>query len=239
MPPPRRDSAVPEPARRGSRYLSCASSTCHLPSRVRARLRENVEDELRAIDHFAIDPRFDLPQLSRRQLVVEDDDVGGDAGAFRRELVELAAADEGGRVGRRTLLNHLQHDGCAGRLGEPGELLERVFRVVLLRSAKRQTDERGSFARPAVAPCGARVGMASECHIQRSKILARAPTRSRRRERAPDTSPVASTIVDGRPPGVGPASINTSMRSPSDRTTSSGVDAGGSPEILALVDVIA
>ena len=37
MPPPRRDSAALEPTSRGSRYLSCASSTCSLPSRVRAR----------------------------------------------------------------------------------------------------------------------------------------------------------------------------------------------------------
>src|SRR5438034_1096356 len=37
IPPPSRDSAAADPTRRGSRYLSCASSTCSLPSRVRAR----------------------------------------------------------------------------------------------------------------------------------------------------------------------------------------------------------
>ncbi len=37
MPPPSRDNAAPDPARRGSRYFSCASSTCSFPSRVRAR----------------------------------------------------------------------------------------------------------------------------------------------------------------------------------------------------------
>ena len=37
MPPPSLDSAAPAPTRRGSRYFSCASSTCSLPSRVRAR----------------------------------------------------------------------------------------------------------------------------------------------------------------------------------------------------------
>ena len=37
MPPPSRDKAVLDPASRGSRYFSCASSTCRLPSRVRAR----------------------------------------------------------------------------------------------------------------------------------------------------------------------------------------------------------
>ena len=37
MPPPSRDSSDPAPTSRGSRYFSCASSTCSLPSRVRAR----------------------------------------------------------------------------------------------------------------------------------------------------------------------------------------------------------
>ena len=51
---------------------------------MRARLREDVEDELRAVDDLALDRRFDVPQLRRRQLVVEDDDVGVRLGARRR-----------------------------------------------------------------------------------------------------------------------------------------------------------
>ena len=37
MPPPSRDRLVPSPLRRGSRYLSCASSTCRRPALVLAR----------------------------------------------------------------------------------------------------------------------------------------------------------------------------------------------------------
>ena len=37
IPPPSRDKAMPAPTNRGSRYLSCASSTCNFPSRVLAR----------------------------------------------------------------------------------------------------------------------------------------------------------------------------------------------------------
>ena len=37
MPPPSRDSAADAPTSRGNRYRNCASSTCSLPSRVRAR----------------------------------------------------------------------------------------------------------------------------------------------------------------------------------------------------------
>ena len=41
IPPPRRDNDAPCPESRGSRYRSCASSTCTLPSRVWAR-RANI-----------------------------------------------------------------------------------------------------------------------------------------------------------------------------------------------------
>src|SRR5687767_2717863 len=37
--------------------------------------RENVEDQLRAIDDLAVNTLFDMPQLRRSELVVEDDDI--------------------------------------------------------------------------------------------------------------------------------------------------------------------
>ena len=43
--------------------------------------REDVENQLRAIDDLPADRLFDLPQLRRRQLVVEDDDVDVGLGA--------------------------------------------------------------------------------------------------------------------------------------------------------------
>ena len=45
--------------------------------------REDVEDELRAIDHLAVDALFDLAQLRGRQLVVEDHDVRADSARIR------------------------------------------------------------------------------------------------------------------------------------------------------------
>ena len=43
MPPPSRDSASLDPTSRGNRYFNCASSTCSLPSRVRARRAKTRE----------------------------------------------------------------------------------------------------------------------------------------------------------------------------------------------------
>ena len=89
------------------------------------------------------------------------------ARALRRELVELAAADERGGIGRRPLLNHLHDHRRAGGFGEPAELVDRVLRIQFFRSPKSQADERGALARPAVAPVGALAGKLRRCHLSR------------------------------------------------------------------------
>ena len=104
--------------------------------------REDVENQLRAIDDLAIEALVQLAQLRRRQLVVEDDDVGVGFGRGLRQHVDLAAAEERGRVGLGTILQHAQDDAGARGLGEAGELFEGMFRVDPPRAAGDQTDER-------------------------------------------------------------------------------------------------
>ena len=72
MPPPSRDSASPAPTSRGSRYFSCASSTCSLPSRVRARRAKM--SRISCVRSTILRPTASsiCAQLRRRQLVVED-----------------------------------------------------------------------------------------------------------------------------------------------------------------------
>ena len=71
IPPPSRDSALLDPTRRGSRYFSCASSTCHLPFPGPGARREDVEDQLRAIDDLAAQPLLELAKLAGCQFVVD------------------------------------------------------------------------------------------------------------------------------------------------------------------------
>ena len=148
MPPPSRDSAALEPTSRGSRYFSCASSTCSLPfARARAA-REDVEDELRAIDDLAIERLLEIAQLRRGQLVVEDDDVDAQLVARRRRAPgpcrcrgrspDRASAAPAARAARRR----------AGGRGQAGQLVERMFGIEVAGGAAREieeSDERRTF----------------------------------------------------------------------------------------------
>ena len=104
MPPPSRESASLDPASRGSRYCSCASSTCSWPfARARAP-REDVENQLGAIDDApaaaplrGCAPAPGVSSLSTMTSV----DAGFVAG--ERERLGLAAADERRRIGARAV----------------------------------------------------------------------------------------------------------------------------------------
>ena len=107
--------------------------------------REDVEDQLRAIDHLAIEPLVELAQLRRRQLVVEDDEVGVGFRGRARQHLDLAAAEECRGVRLRAILQHAQDDACARGFGKATEFFEGMFRVDSTRAAGDQTDERCPF----------------------------------------------------------------------------------------------
>ena len=101
MPPPSRDSSGPAPISRGSRYFSCASSTCSLPSRVRARRAKMSRISCVRSTTLQRQALLQLAQLRRRQLVVEDDEVDIGFGRGAREQIDFAAAEKGRGVGLR------------------------------------------------------------------------------------------------------------------------------------------
>ena len=238
MPPPSRDSASLAPTSRGIRYLSCASSTCSLPSRVRARrakmsrmscvrsttLRSSAPSRLRSCAGLS---SLSKMTTSAPQLV-----------ARRGERLDLAAAEERRRIRLRPLLQHAQHDGGAGGRGEAGQLVERMFGIELTGRAAEETDERGAFtagrrgrapARRGGVKSGRRAHHWSDFSTRSHAI---APART---SRGPCAS--ISTIVDGGPPGHGPASSSKSISSRPRRARSAPVTAGASPDRLALVAV--
>ena len=110
--------------------MSCASSTWSLPSRARRALREDVEDQLRAVDDAQIEPLRDVARLARRELAVEDHEVDVELEAADHELLQLPGADQRARIDLRAVLRDDVDDGDAGRARELAELVDRVLEVV-------------------------------------------------------------------------------------------------------------
>src|SRR5262249_13695 len=108
-------------------------------------------------------------------------------------------------------------------LREAGELVHRPFGLEASGAAGHEADERGALA--SAHACGAHASTSSH---------GIAPARTSRSAR-----PVASTIVDGGPPGVGPPSSSRSTPSPSDAATLSGSSVADSPLTFALLPVSA
>ena len=130
MPPPSRDSAVADPTSRGSRYLQLRELDLQLAFARPRAAREDVEDQLRAVEHLALERRLEVAQLRRRQLVVEDDDVDARPRRTRRRATStLPLPRNVAGSGLAPLLQHAQHDVGAGSGGETGELVERMFGI--------------------------------------------------------------------------------------------------------------
>ena len=138
--------------------------------------------------------------------------------AFRRQLVELAAADERCRVRGGPLLDHLHDDVAPAASARPS-------------SSSSECSASSFFDRRSARPTSAARSRGSlpredAIYLENSSTRSHGITPARTSNGA---SPQASTMVDGSPAGVGPASISTSMPSPNDAATRSGVAAGGSP----------
>ena len=88
--------------------------------------REDVEDQLAAIDDLALDGELQRADLGRCQLVVEDHE--GRAGHLREvgELLDLSLAEIGLARRLATLLHELADDRGAGRLREGPKLAEGI-----------------------------------------------------------------------------------------------------------------
>src|SRR5258708_4554236 len=127
MPPPGRDSASLDPTRRGIMYLSWASSTWSLPSRVRARRAKMSRMSCVRSTTF----RSSAPSRFRS--------CGG-------EHLALALPEKRRGIRLRALLLYAQYGiGARGRR-EPRQLVERMFGVEVPGRVLEETDERGAFA---------------------------------------------------------------------------------------------
>ena len=86
-----------------------------------------------------------MAHLRGRQLVVAHHEVDALLVAGRRQFVQLAAPEEGGRVGLRAFLDHPQRRAAARRAHEAAEFVERLLGLVPARLAGRESNQRDAF----------------------------------------------------------------------------------------------
>src|SRR5690606_9514022 len=108
--------------------------------------REDVEDEPGAVHELAAERLFEVAELDRREVLVEDDDVGAAAVYELFQLLDLPLADVGGGVELRERLRDAVGDGGPGGEGELFELVESVIEVGLRGVGREDADEEGAFA---------------------------------------------------------------------------------------------
>src|SRR5207253_6743252 len=77
-------------------------------------LREDVEDQLRAVDDLELGRFGNRVQLRRREVLVEDDELGAVLHRSQVELLELAAAEQRARIGPAALQHRVEHGDSRG-----------------------------------------------------------------------------------------------------------------------------
>ena len=106
-------------------------------------LREDVEDQPGAVDHAALEQLLEVAFLAGRQRMVDQDQVGAAGIGRGLHFLELAAADQGRRIGLVDARGEQRGDGRAGGTRQVGELLQRAL---VRRTAGVGLDQQGVLA---------------------------------------------------------------------------------------------
>jgi hypothetical protein len=129
---------------------------------VRARaLREDVEDQARAVDDAALGELFEVALLHRRERAVDEDQIRIERLPLLGELRGLAGADVIARIGLLDARGQLPDDARAGRARELAKLIESdwVSAARLLRlQEQRAFAFSGSFEQRELLVMLARIG---------------------------------------------------------------------------------
>ncbi len=90
-------------------------------------LGENVQDQPGAVDHAPLQEPLQVAFLHRGQGMVDQHQVGTGGVGHGLDLVQLAAADQGGGVGAVDARGHGGRDAGTGRAGQVGELFQHIL----------------------------------------------------------------------------------------------------------------
>ena len=90
-------------------------------------LGENIENQLCAIDDAGADGTLNIALLGGREIVVKEDDVGGNGCGCAGDFLQFSLADQRGRIGAVTMLHELARDFGARAEGEGAKFVERFL----------------------------------------------------------------------------------------------------------------
>ena len=113
-------------------------------------LGEDVEDDGGAVDGRAAEDLLQVALLGRRELVVEDDGVGVDGQRELVELLGLAPADVGGRIGMVPTLDDAADDVGPGRPHQQSQFVEIALDRLGRRPGEDHPDEDDALAKAAL-----------------------------------------------------------------------------------------
>ena len=98
---------------------------------------KDVQNELRPVENPAGKLGLEVAQLGRRQVVVEEHQVGLGRGDDPGNLLDFARADQRGRIGMGTALQDLGNDYRAGARDQFAKLGQRFVSVQLRGGTRR------------------------------------------------------------------------------------------------------
>ena len=91
--------------------------------------REDIENQLRPINHARIEHALDIALLRRRKVVIKQNDVCRNRGCRARNLLQFSFANQGGWIGAILALREFANNLRARARGERPQFVERLFRT--------------------------------------------------------------------------------------------------------------
>ena len=136
---------TPEPGQSRKQMLELREFNLEFALFGAGALRENIENQRRAIQNFAAENFFEIAALSGRKFIVENHRVHVVRAAMFRKFLRLASADECSGDGRFQFLRPVADDFRARAGGEFVEFVERITRFVAVTRFEFEADEENPF----------------------------------------------------------------------------------------------
>ncbi len=110
MPPPSRESSTAASAQPRQQVVQLGQFHLQLSFAAPGAAGKNIQNQLGPVDHPQVQLALEVAQLGGREVVVDDDQIGGGGVGGAPYLVQFASPQQGRRVGLRRPLEQGPHD---------------------------------------------------------------------------------------------------------------------------------